>query len=385
MYDKYFLSKDQLDTTSNWLQQSNEPLFICGPSGIGKTSLAKDILKNTSLTVIDSLFLKNNSNIYDYLVNIIRKRNITLMFSQTKEQRGIIIDDLELFKKYDKKNFKLVIDLLLTYQYFGTKIIIVCNFKTISHKLFNKLKYSKIELIYSLHLFHKIVNNICFEKNIDLSFQNKQKYIRESNYNLNTLITLLDTDKLIDIQKLDDFSSEKSLLENLFIEDYSAIDINRLYIAIRVKISFDLLENLFNYFDIKTISSIYDYYVFSDILDTVSINYQNMNEYSCLLTIYNIHYLIKKNTIKYKPMINNKYLSRSLINTHSQKINYEYKSEYRYFIFIYLFMIKNNNYDSIIDKVYSINRKELEFYIKSFNYFYNDKIKIDKIYKLKNK
>ena len=46
-------------------------------------------------------------------------------------------------------------------------------------------------------------------------------------------------------------------------------------------------------------------------------------------------------------------------------------------------MIKNNNYnEKIIQKIFEINKKELEFYIKSFNYFYNSKIKIEKIYKL---
>ena len=84
-------------------------------------------------------------------------------------------------------------------------------------------------------------------------------------------------------------------------------------------------------------------------------------------------------------MKNNKYISRSLVTSHSLKLNYGYCYTYRNLIFIYLFMIKNNNYESIIDRVYSINKKELEFYIKSFNYFYKDKIKIENIYKLINK
>ena len=116
MYDKYFLSEDQLNVINNWSQTKNEPLFIFGGSGVGKTSLAKDILKDTSLTLIDSLFLKNNTNIFDYLMNIIQKKNITLMFSEQKENRGLLIDDLELFHKYDKKSYKLVIDFLMKYK-----------------------------------------------------------------------------------------------------------------------------------------------------------------------------------------------------------------------------------------------------------------------------
>ena len=59
MYDKFFLSKDQLNTIHNWFQ-SKQILFIYGPSGIGKTTLAKEILKDTIITIIDTLSLKNN-------------------------------------------------------------------------------------------------------------------------------------------------------------------------------------------------------------------------------------------------------------------------------------------------------------------------------------
>jgi len=386
MYDKYFLTEDQLNTIGNWSKKKNEPLFICGGPGTGKTSLATDILKDTSLTVVDALFLKSNTNIYDYLINIIQKRNITLMFSQIKEQRGLIIDDLELFNKHDKKNYKLVIDLLLSYQYFQTKIIVISNSKFITHRSLNKLKYSKINLRYSPHLFHKIVANICLDKNKNLSFREQRRLIIKSNYNLNTFISLVNTNKRIETQDLDDFSPDQILFENLFTRDYSLKDIIRLYEPIRIKISFDLLENLFNYFvDLKTICKIYNNYVLSDILDTVCIKYPNTGEYPCALTIYKIYYLLKENKCNYITMINNKYISRSLINIHSHKLNYEYNSQYKGFIYIYFFMIKRKNYDFIIDKVLSINKKELEFYIKPFNFFYNDKIKIGNIYKLRNK
>ena len=85
MYEKYFLEKEQLDTISNWSQR-NEPLFICGYPGTGKTSLAKEILQDRVITQIDSLYMKNNTDIYEYIQNIIQKRNITMMFEQKKEK-----------------------------------------------------------------------------------------------------------------------------------------------------------------------------------------------------------------------------------------------------------------------------------------------------------
>jgi SpoVK/Ycf46/Vps4 family AAA+-type ATPase len=386
MYEKYFLAEDQLNVINNWSHKSNEPLYICGGPGSGKTSLAKAILKETSLTIVDSLFLKNNTNIYEYLVNIIRKKNITMMFSQVKEKRGLIIDDLDVFHKHDKKSYNLVIELLLSYQYFQARVIVISGLKFSNHRSLNKLKCSKINLVYNSHLFHKIVTNICLTENKNLSFNEKHSLIVRSCYNLNTFISLLNTEEVIETQELDDFSSEQLLSEKLFTHEYSLKDIIRLYEGVSVKISLDLLENLSDYFkDLKTICSIYNYYVFSDILNTHCINYQHMKEYPCVMTVYNIYYLFRKNNKIYLSMKNNKYISRSLVNSHSLKLNYGYCYTYRNLIFIYLFMIKNNNYESIIDKVYSINKKELEFYIKSFNYFYNDKIKIENIYKLINK
>ena len=386
MYDKYFLTEDQLNVINNWSQTKNEPLFIFGGSGVGKTSLAKDILKDTSLTLIDSLFLKNNTNIYEYLMNIIQKTNITLMFSQQKENRGLIIDDLELFNKYDKKNYKLIIDFLTKYKYYNTKIIIISSLKFSNHKTLTKLRYSRINLVYNSHYFHKITKNICINCNKNLTFKETNNLIVRSNYNLNTFISLLNTTEKIETQELDDFSSEKILLENLFKKDYNCKDIIRLYEPFKIKILLDLLENVNTYFkDITILCKIYNYYVISDIFDTAFINYQDIGEYSTVLTIYHYHVNLKQNLCEYRGLMNNKYISYSLITTYSQKLNFEYNSKYKKFIFIYLFMIKNKNYNNkIIQNILNINKKELEFYIKYFNHFYTGKIKIEKIYKLLN-
>ena len=104
MSDKYYLSESQKKTIYSWKQLPNEPLIIYGSSGVGKTSLAKELLQGRIITTIDALMLKNNTDIQDYILNIIQKNNITLMFQQKTQKRGILIDDLDVINKYDKKN-----------------------------------------------------------------------------------------------------------------------------------------------------------------------------------------------------------------------------------------------------------------------------------------
>ena len=123
----------------------------------------------------------------------------------------------------------------------------------------------------------------------------------------------------------------------------------------------------------------------ADIFDIHSIIHHitEFRNYSCILTICYIHSILKAiKGVQFKSFIYNKYISRSLIRTHSQKLNYAYTSQYKSVISLYLFGISNNcNQCDIKRKLKTIERKELEYYIKSFNYFYNGKIKIKEIYK----
>ena len=101
-----YLSSDQLQIIDDF-HHYKAPLFITGPPGCGKTSLALELLKDTILLRIDSGSIKHHKDIAEFILNSIRKKNITLMF-QEKQDRSILIDDLDVFKKYDKVNFKFI-------------------------------------------------------------------------------------------------------------------------------------------------------------------------------------------------------------------------------------------------------------------------------------
>ena len=90
MNDKFFLSKNQIELINDWKISINSPLIIYGQSGCGKTMLAKEILKDSVIKTIDSLYLKNNVNLYEEIYDCIKKNNITMMFSQGVKKKSYI-------------------------------------------------------------------------------------------------------------------------------------------------------------------------------------------------------------------------------------------------------------------------------------------------------
>ena len=383
MYGEYFLTEEKQNVISEWMLKSKEPLFIYGPPGCGKSSLAAEILNKRIITTIDSLFMKNNNDIGEYITNIIQKRNITMMFTKKQESRGLIIDDIDVFYRHDKKIFKSVLNLLLGYNYFDTKIIITCKTKFLTSRAIDKLKYSKILLEMTNDSTHKICNTMCQSININLPLVKRNELIKRSNGDLNNLWSLIKCENIIKIDYLDNFDVDKLLFEKLFTETYDLKKLIRIYENNKIKISLDILENIFNYsLPPDIIEDVYNKYVFVDIFDTECINLQNINEYNTILTIYNFYLLIRKYKISSTNTINNKYISKSLIHTYASKLNYEYSNIYKEIIYFNLKLIHLNHFDKDIYIFISrIDRKELNFYIKSFNYFYNGKIKIDNIYK----
>ena len=69
-----------------------------------------------------------------------------------------------------------------------------------------------------------------------------------------------------------------------------------------------------------------------NLFDIHSIIHHNneFRNYSCIMNIFTIHYYLKQiQNIQFKPFIYNKYISRSLIQTHSHKLNYNYVNRYK--------------------------------------------------------
>jgi hypothetical protein len=380
MNDKFFLSKNQIEIINDWKISKNKPLIIYGQNGCGKSTLAREILKDSVIKTIDSLYLKNNENLYEEIYDCIKKNNITMMFSQGVKKRSLILDDLDIFSKHDKKSFKSIISFISEYNYYNCKVIIICNDKFIINRTISKIKSFKLKLEYNISQYYKIAKNILIENSKNINFEEINKLLNKSKYNLNIFKSNIKETKC---DSIDNFDNSDILYKDIIHFKYELTDILRIYRNEKITISLNLLENISKYItDIDTISKIYKNFELSDIIETKYINYTDISGYYIILTIYYIKNLLKKiNNNKYYNLINNKYISRSLICTYNKKN----KIQENYFINLCLYSIKINQWNETIKKeLKKLNKKELESLINSFNYFYDSSLKIKNILKIIN-
>ena len=90
---------------------------------------------------------------------------------------------------------------------------------------------------------------------------------------------------------------------------------------------------------------------------------------------------LKSLNLKNKNFIPNKYISKSLIHVYAQKMNHRND-----LIYFYLHLVHTNTYDkNTINELLRLDKNTLNVFIKTFNFYYNSKIKWEKIYKLLDK
>ena len=385
MYDKYILSLKQLKQIERF-SKINKPLLIYGKTGCGKTSLGKDILKEISM-IIDSSCIKKYKNIEEEILNTIQKKNIMIMFQEKRKDRSLLIDDIDIYNKYDSKLFKGIIDFLNKGKFYDTKIIITMNKAFLKNRKISKLDVIHLDLTYSLTNYYKIVNNILKEKNIKLSFNEIDKLIYQSDYNLHTIYSNLNfnLNQTIKIEtKMDNFDTLEDITRDIIIKDYSIEDILRMVEYNENIIGLNLLENLSKYIEkdnlIRDVMIVYQNYTISDIIDTfmISNHLWELRGYSTILSIYNCHLLKKKNIRSDIKLPYNKYISKSLINIHSNNIYKSIRSKDRDLLYFYLYIlyVLKIKDEKILFKIRAMDKKYVMNISKTFESIYDVKINL---------
>ena len=389
------------DIINNFHEYKN-PLLIYGRPGCGKSYLANELLKDTILLRIDLNLLRGIQNSKEYILDRLKKKNITLMFKNINEQRGLLIDDIHIFYKYDKILYKSIIEFIKDKKYYGSKIILTCCTSFLKNKDLFKLNIQNYEIKYNKSEYYKICLEILKDKEIKLSGGKCDNLIYYSNNNLNKFINELNilcnesSDKFF-IKNKDNFDSLHNITINLLRNKYSFNEIISLCENDEIIIGFNLLENslLFIKDYERSLYKIYEYYTISDSIETFTIKNHDrlIKNYSMGLSICVINYYInkyyKENNIS--NIIYNKYISRTMANVISLNIyrnnNLSYSDELIYLLYTLnklklnkLNKLKLNKYKNKILEIYNKYPKETKIIINKFNFFYNYKFNLKMMY-----
>ena len=393
-----YLSSDQL-TTIDRFHSEKDALFITGPPGAGKTSLALELLKDTILLRIDSSLIKQHKDLSQYILNSIRKRNITLMFQQ-KQNRSILFDDLDIFQKHDKPGFKHIIQFLKDNQFYNSKVVVIFPNKFQKNKELVKILTNKkqkvkniLRLNYSYPTYYRIMKDMLSSKNISLNSSEMDTLLYTTNFNLNVVISNVKIKqdnqiKKADIQ-IDTYDLVEDVTQNIIHERYEFNDLLRYTENDAAVIGLNLLENCHHIIDPKYytwLSSIYEFHAAADRLETymTSEHEWEFRDYLAPLTVYPIHYAIHEYS-HHKKQINilyNKYISKSLINVHSQKTSRYSENKYERIIYYLIYVAYHQSIDDskntrLPELFQSMKKKDLVRFCKTFEHFYECKLSVN--------
>ena len=340
----------------------NKPLLIHGLPGSGKTHMALKLAKDMVLTKIDSSMLKSIKN-KDFILEIVKKRNVTLMFSDVKEQRCLLIDDIHVFQKYDKYFFKIIVEFIKNNQYYHSYIILVCNNSLLKNKLLLQIKkyINTYEIKYSYPQYYKICLKLSEEKKIDLRLDDLDKKIYLSGYNFNTFLSSCNETKM---NCKDNQDPIEIVTQDLITNRYKLAELFRICENDEIILSYNLLENISSIirFDIKKYNKIYETFINSDIIEYKLVKHdKECIKYMSILAISYINYYIDSIC---KNILMNRYISKCMVLTNTVNIKYLNLNLYLHDSYI---KYKDNSY---LDELLKLDKKEYDRIIKIYEYFY---------------
>ena len=376
--NNFFLSKKDIKSINEWINKDYKKqfLFIHVRDFCGKTSLAECILNKYKIIHINIDFFKEKVNIKQYIDEALGRKNILMMFNKNYEYNAIVFDNLELFLKHNKQILNDIINYISKLKIHKQNHPIIFISSNINHKYFKKiLSESKfIEINYSYKNILSITNKILSKKNVKLNENEKEDLIKKSDQKINNIISN------IEILNLNNNKNEIFNYEDTFVNDtinkiYTSKDFSDIirYSQNTNNLYFDILDNIhFITKDLETIKNVYKTCMLAENVNTYYIkNHLDLYDLFALLSIIYPKYLLKSK-INSKKVINNKYISKSLIYISNERFLYnnnlnkdilylvnKLKEDEEFIIFL------KNNYNcenNKLKKVMNVYEKIINFY-----------------------
>ncbi len=352
-----YLSESQKQCIHKF-NETNTPLVIWGCVGCGKTTLAKILLSETKLTLIDSSHIRLHREI-DILLDNLNRGNITMMFQSVINKRGLLVDDLQLYYREDKKTYsRLVAEGLQKRS--RVKIVYTCDKSMMSHRKFTSNPWIHLHLKRTPSLYYRVCKQMCPQLSHDVLDQK----IYNSHGNLHKLMNdsqdeydvFDDTESAI--CKLLSMKTEIDLVTRISQGNESIIGLNLLDNAVLV---------LPKTYWTRVLPKIYKWARDGDTMETFMIRNHlwEFQEYVIVNTVYPYQLYPKTNTTR---LPFNKYISRSLAQIHSQKQHSNMNQ--RYLDPVLRIMKRNSDITTESNRLQGIKITYMKQLIQMIKYYY---------------
>jgi hypothetical protein len=351
---------------------SSKYLYVYGETGIGKTTIIKNILASLKYN-INYIDCNNNQLTLEELINITDNKDVYSMFFNNIQKTAIIMDNINYYLYNDKSYFNNLVKLLKKNKIHKFIPFIFINtlqeekkftelsklsyclkinppsslqLKNIIYKLYPKILDLENNILiidniinYLDYKFYKFINIDFFYNNnlIELKFNNNNNNHNNNNSNNNN-------------------NNIKVLTKNLLHYKYNLQNLDIINYSDRTSLSLLLHENVIKLFntnltrnELKIYKKILENFIFCDCIDKNIFLYQiwQLNDITYIIKIFYNNFILSQNNLLKNVGQEN------IIFT---KILTKYSSEYNNFNFIF-----NNT------QLYSTNKKALLLHIYTYN------------------
>lgn len=376
---------------NEWLsfKYKEKSLAIYGLPGTGKTTIADYILKDWVRVYIKSDFCRVSKNLDDFLNDTLYKKSITMMFND-KVYKSLIIDDIYYIQSNDKKLFKSIIQFSKEKNKKNPIIYILNTINKNVKPLLNRCFPFKIE--YTINYLTSITKKYFLK---DIKNKDIHELVLKSNCNLHNIKVNIEfyKDNFSNINIYDNINDELSKhihniikmkdIDEIYNNSYSDYMVIGMNLLDSIDKFLNSNKSLSKYEKIKIISEVYDNNSISDSIYKILNETNDWNSIDHILTFNTLStiYYIQKYKLKIKEIPYTKYISKSIIFIHKNKI-LNTKIEHVEFLYELIEKYLNKNEKILFNKIkeyinyFNIDMTVAETFLKYFKNYTKDKIKI---------